>query len=145
MTEVDLLRAPLTPREDAPRSPAPLVLGDPAAPALTLREDALEGHVILETANPVIYVGRMGVHAVLRWTELLLGENRDDAPELWTTATIGKECGVSRRTAYNWIERDGFPRPFAEPVGGVPVWEADAIRAWLLTDRPRAGRPPSAP
>lgn len=133
----------LTPREQVPRGLAPLHLGDPASPALTLSDDQSAGHVILTTAHPTVFVGPAGIHALRHWAECFLdqeGANRSNR-ELWTANGMQQELGVSRRTVYNWIERDGFPRSFAEPVGGVPVWEADAIRAWLLTDRPRAGRP----
>jgi predicted DNA-binding transcriptional regulator AlpA len=114
----------------------PLSLGD----ALTFTPDPLRGHVVVESARPVVFVGPLGMAALRDWLACSQ-ENSEDELELWTASGIAEETGTARGTVYKWIERDDFPRRFAHPVGGGPVWEADRVRAWLLTSRPPMGRP----
>lgn len=138
----DALSERLAPSEGPAKGPVPprsLRLGE----ALTLTDEPLRGQVKVETIHRTVFLDPLGITRLREW---LTGAQEDsqDAPELWTVTGIAQETGVENRTVYTWIERHGFPRPFAHPVGGAAVWEADRVKAWLLTSRPTVGRPPKA-
>lgn len=117
----------------------PLHLGE----ALSLVPEPKRGHVRIETAWRTVFLGSLGIVALRDWLAGIQADPADgDQLELWTASGIAKETGVARKTVYEWIKRDDFPRSFAHPVGGAPVWEADRVRAWLLTSRPQPGRRP---
>lgn len=145
MSPDEALSAPQTGREGPPGTLAPLVLGDPAEPVLVLRPD-VTGQVDVLTAWRTVRLGDLGLIALRDWLDRRLGDDPDRQGatraeiELWTASGIAQEERVSRRTVYEWIEREDFPEPFARPVGGGPVWEASRVRAWALS-RPRPGRP----
>lgn len=112
----------------------PLRLGE----ALSFTPEPLRGHVRVEATHPTVFLGPVGIAMLRDWLVGSQANPEDGAElELWTASGIAQETGAARRTVYKWIERDDFPRSFAHPVGGAPVWEADRVRAWLLTDRPR--------
>lgn len=114
----------------------PLRLGE----ALSFTPEPLRGHVRVQATHPTVFLGPVGIAMLRDWLAGSQANSEDGAElELWTATGIAQETGAARRTVYKWIERDDFPRSFAHPVGGAPVWEADRVRAWLLTDRPRRG------
>lgn len=137
----EALRGHLTASEGVARPLAPLVLGDPEQPALTFTDDRLRGHVVVTSANPTVFVGPLGIAAIRHWAECFAAKPSGSELELWTAAGITQETQTPARTVRVWIKRPDFPAPFARPVGGGAVWEADRIRAWIATSRPKIGRP----
>ncbi len=119
----------------------PLRLGE----ALSFIPEPERGHVRVDSVWRTVHVGPLGIIALRDWLAGIQANSADAGElELWTASGIAKETGASRKTVYAWIEREDFPRSFAPVVGGAPVWEADRVRAWLLTSRPQPGRPPKA-
>lgn len=139
MTETEPPWDTLTGTEDPPRGLAPLRLGDPTEAVLEMIDRQDIGLIEVETAWRTVRLGRAGAELLSGWLERYLEKPSEGEPELWTASGISSECGVHRRTVYVWIEREDFPAAFAHPVGGAPVWLADAVRQWVVNDRPRAG------
>ena len=57
-------------------------------------------------------------------------------PDLMGLSDIARLAGVQRSAVANWRDRhDSFPKPV--PVAGAgPVFERDAVLAWLEANRP---------
>jgi chromosome partitioning protein len=56
-------------------------------------------------------------------------------------AEVAELCGVSKRAAWNYTRRDGFPKPIDELRSG-PVWRRTDIERWATKNLPLArGRP----
>lgn len=88
--------------------------------------------------DPTVSLSKQGAGVLGRW---LFDWARPRAKlTLWSAAGIAKECGVSRGTVHNWRRARGFPDPIPV-VGGAPVWEASAVKAWVRLERPKPGRP----
>jgi predicted DNA-binding transcriptional regulator AlpA len=126
----------------------PLILGNPESPVLELRPGPgplADAQVDVVSAWRTVRLGSDGVRLMHDWTGRYLAGEPAGEPELWTASGIAQEEDVGRRTVYLWIERDDFPEPFAHPVGGAAVWEADRVRAWVAERRAYraggAGRP----
>jgi hypothetical protein len=49
---------------------------------------------------------------------------------------------VTKRTAQNYVAREGFPKPIARLASG-PVWKREDVAEWAAANLPlRTGRPP---
>lgn len=124
-----------------PKGPAPLELGTGDRVALRATVDLLPGGeheaAFLESGSGenALTLSKQGAGTLGRW---LLDWARPRAKlKLWGIDGIAKECKVSRRTAYNWAAKEGFPPPLDVVGGNGPVWEADAVKAWVrLVHRP---------
>jgi predicted DNA-binding transcriptional regulator AlpA len=43
--------------------------------------------------------------------------------------------GVSRKTVYGWMSRNGFPSPFK--IGGKNYWKKSEVEAYIRAQRPQ--------
>jgi predicted DNA-binding transcriptional regulator AlpA len=55
--------------------------------------------------------------------------------DLVDAPAIAKTLGVSRRTAWRYIERDGFPEPEAQ-VSNKRLWKRSAVERWAKKTLP---------
>lgn len=46
-----------------------------------------------------------------------------------------RSASVSRNTLIRWRESRGFPAPFKQTEGGVELWDAREVRAWIAKQR----------
>jgi len=55
---------------------------------------------------------------------------------------LARELNESRRTIYNWIERDDFPKPVGK-TANARVWDLEEVRRWRddTVDDRKPGRP----
>lgn len=132
------VRAKDAPAGDLP----PLRLGAGETPFLEADISSLERPHAVRLRIPGVGRVHLGRRAALALADWLYAWVRPRSEvELWGVAGIEKECEVSRKTVYNWADRDDFPRP-VEGVGlSGPAWEARAVKAWLRVAKPKGGRP----
>ena len=64
------------------------------------------------------------------------------SPELAGLAEIAQAFKVTKRTAWNYTQREDFPEPVDRLASG-PIWRRADIEAWGEKHLPlQAGRPP---
>lgn len=65
-------------------------------------------------------------------------------PDLASAGDLARRLKESRRTIYNWIDRDDFPESVTE-AGGARLWDFDEVRRWRddTADTRKPGRPRS--
>jgi predicted DNA-binding transcriptional regulator AlpA len=64
------------------------------------------------------------------------------SPELAGLSEVADICGVSKRTALTYSQRDDFPKPIDRLAAG-PVWRRADVESWVTATLPiRTGRPP---
>jgi predicted DNA-binding transcriptional regulator AlpA len=65
-----------------------------------------------------------------------------DGPDLASAGDLALKLQESRRTIYNWIERDDFPKPVAK-TAGARLWDVDEVRRWRddTAETRKPGRP----
>jgi predicted DNA-binding transcriptional regulator AlpA len=66
------------------------------------------------------------------------------SPELAGLAEVAEIFGVTKRTAWNYTQRDDFPEPVDRLASG-PIWRRADIERWQEEHRPPLppGRPPA--
>jgi predicted DNA-binding transcriptional regulator AlpA len=66
------------------------------------------------------------------------------SPELAGLAEVAEIFGVTKRTAWNYTQRDDFPEPVDRLASG-PIWRRADIERWKEEHRPPLppGRPPA--
>jgi predicted DNA-binding transcriptional regulator AlpA len=66
------------------------------------------------------------------------------SPELAGLAEVAEIFGVTKRTAWNYTQRDDFPEPVDRLASG-PIWRLADIERWKDEHRPPLppGRPPA--
>ena len=65
------------------------------------------------------------------------------SPELAGLAEVATILGVTKRTAWNYTQREDFPAP-VERLASGPIWRSADIEAWKREHEPPLppGRPP---
>lgn len=43
--------------------------------------------------------------------------------------------GISRKTVYDWMAKNGFPSPFK--IGGKNYWKKSEVEAYIQAQRPK--------